>query len=203
MLAAVMRGSQMGPGEGWFGPAQSRYSWKWLANRCGVDPIKGGIQRNRFPGADAWFARLDRNQDGQIKSDDFDWSDRNPFMQITYMATRLYRKLNTQANGRLSRDELLQFFDKAAQGKDFVSVDDFRDALVSGMFSSSRPDDGPSQAVLIRGLFAGELGSMHEGPKLDDPAPDFILKTADGKETFQLSRHLGTKPVVLVFGSFT
>jgi hypothetical protein len=62
MLVAVLRGSQMGPGEGWFGPAQSRYSWKWLADRCGVDPAKGGIPRDRFRGPEAWFARLDRQR---------------------------------------------------------------------------------------------------------------------------------------------
>src|SRR5579871_5988546 len=28
MLAAVLRGSQMGPGDGWFGPSQARYGWE-------------------------------------------------------------------------------------------------------------------------------------------------------------------------------
>jgi hypothetical protein len=203
MLATVLRGSRMGPGEGWFGPAENRYSWKWLANRCGVDPAKGGISRERFPGSDACFARLDRNKDGAIAPDDFDWSDRNPYVQISRLTDRLFGKLNAEGNGHLTRDELLQFFDKAAQGKDYVSPDDFRDALLGGLFSRSRPSDMPSQAVLIRGLFSGELGSMNEGPKLNDPAPDFTLKTADGKETIQLSKRIGPKPVVLVFGSFT
>src|SRR5579875_2104181 len=57
MLIAILRGSQMGPGEGWFGPAQSRYSWKWLAKRCGVDPAQRAIPRKQFPGPDTWFAR--------------------------------------------------------------------------------------------------------------------------------------------------
>src|SRR5262249_62079899 len=46
MLIAILRGSQMGPGEGWFGPAESRYSWQWLMKRYGVDFAKGGIPRS-------------------------------------------------------------------------------------------------------------------------------------------------------------
>jgi hypothetical protein len=203
MLIAVLRGSQMGPGEGWFGPADMRYSWKWLAGKCGVDPAKGSIPRNRFRGSDACFARLDRDKDGVITPSDLDWSDRNPYIQMSYMANRLFRKLNAQRDGRLTKEELLQFFDKAAQGKDHLSADEFRDALLAGMFGGYRPSDIPKPAVLVRGLFAGELGSMQEGPKLNEPAPDFTLKTVDGKETIQLARRIGPKPIVLVFGSFT
>jgi hypothetical protein len=203
MLAAVLRGSRMGPGEGWFGPGEIRYSWKWLAERCGVDPAKGGISRDRFRGSDAWFTRLDRDKDGAITSEDFDWSERSPYMQMSRLADRLFGKLNPEGNRRLTKEEWTQFFDKAAQGKDYLSPDDFRDALLGGLFARSRSADMPSQAVLIRGLFSGELGSINEGPKLNDPAPDFTLKTSDGKGTIQLSKQIGPKPVVLVFGSFT
>ncbi len=203
MLAAVLRGSRMGPGEGWFGPAQTRYTWEWLAKRCGVDPAKGAITRKQFPGSDAWFTRLDRDKDGTITPDDLDWSERNPYVQIARMVDRLFGKLNAAGDGRLTKDELMQFFAKAAQGKDYLTPDDFRDALLRGVFARPKPTDMPSQAVLIRGLFSGELGSMHEGPKLNDPAPDFMLKTADGKETIQLAKRVGAKPIVLVFGSFT
>jgi hypothetical protein len=149
------------------------------------------------------FARLDRDKNGVISPDDFDWSDRSRYVQMSYMANRLFRKLNVEGNGRLTKDELLHFFDKASQGKDHLSADDFRDALLGGLFARYEPSDMPSQAVLIRGLFAGELGSMNEGPKVNDPAPDFTLKTVDGKDTIHLAKRLGTKPVVLVFGSFT
>jgi hypothetical protein len=36
-----------------------------------------------------------------------------------------------------------------------------------------------------------------------DPAPDFRLPTLDRKETVQLSSFRGSRPVVLVFGSYT
>jgi hypothetical protein len=203
MLVAILRGSQMGPGEGWFGPAQTRYTWKWLAQRYVVDPAKGGIPRSNFRGPEALFARLDRNKDGVITPDDLDWSDRNPYVQMSYMTSRIFRKLNAHGNGRLTREELLQFFDKAAAGKDHLSPDDFRDALLAGMFGGSRPSDAPKPPVLIRGLFNGELGSMNEGPGLNEPAPDFTLKTVDGKDTVHFGKRIGPKPVVLVFGSFT
>ena len=34
-------------------------------------------------------------------------------------------------------------------------------------------------------------------------APDFNLRTHDGQQTIQLSKLLGKKPIVLVFGNFT
>jgi hypothetical protein len=203
MLAAILRGSRMGPGDGWFGPAQMRYSWKWLVDRYGIDKARGGIPRERFHGSDAAFAGLDRDRDGVITPIDLDWSDRNPYIQMSSMTTRLFRKLNAQGNGQLTRDELMRFFDKAAQGKDFLTPDDFRNALLAGMFGGSGPGDEPKPAVLIRGLFAGDLGSMSEGPKLNERAPDFTLKTVDGKTTVHLSRMIGPRPIVLIFGSFT
>jgi hypothetical protein len=39
--------------------------------------------------------------------------------------------------------------------------------------------------------------------KVGDTAPDFNLKTADGKRAVRLSSFQGKRPVVLVFGSYT
>ncbi len=39
--------------------------------------------------------------------------------------------------------------------------------------------------------------------KMGDMAPDFELKTADGKAQVRLSSFRGQKPVVLIFGSHT
>jgi peroxiredoxin len=44
---------------------------------------------------------------------------------------------------------------------------------------------------------------MREGPAINQQAPDFILRTQDGKRQVRLSDFRGKKPVVLVFGSFT
>jgi hypothetical protein len=40
-------------------------------------------------------------------------------------------------------------------------------------------------------------------PAVGDSAPDFSLKTLDGKATVTLSSFKGEKPVVLIFGSYT
>jgi len=69
--------------------------------------------------------------------------------------------------------------------------------------SGFSPGDAPAVPTLVRGLFAGEIGSISEGPKLDEKAPDFTLKTPDGKQTISLSDLIGQKPVVLVLGNFT
>jgi len=201
MLIAILRNSLSGD-SGWFGPADTRYDWKWLAKRCGAESAKG-IPRGKFPGGDAWFAVLDRNKDGAITANDLDWSDRNPDVQLMGLANRMFRKINTGGNGRLTRDEMLKFFEQVAKGKDHLSPEDFRDAVLGGMSGTFMPGDAPTRAMLIRGLYEGSLGSMHEGPQLDQQAPDFTLKTVDGKETVQLSKVIGPKPVVLVLGNFT
>ncbi len=71
MLIAIARGSQMGPGLGWFGPAQARYSWEWLAKLHDV-PMSEGISAEAFKGKPQLFQRLDRNKDGQVAADDLD-----------------------------------------------------------------------------------------------------------------------------------
>jgi membrane-associated protease RseP (regulator of RpoE activity) len=50
---------------------------------------------------------------------------------------------------------------------------------------------------------AAGLHELDAHPAVGDPAPDFTLKSADGKREWALKEHLGNKPVVLVFGSFT
>lgn len=203
MLVSILRGSQMGPNDGWFGPAQSRYSYGWLAQKCGAEPAAGPIPRAKFPGGDPHFARLDRDKNGAISPEELDWSDRNPLIQVGTMATRIFRRLDGQADGRLTKEELQQFFDRVAAGKDHVTADDFRDAMIAGMTSGFQPGDAPAPSTLVRGLFAGEIGSLQEGPAVGQAAPNFVLKSVDGQQSIELAKRVGTKPVVLVFGNFT
>jgi len=201
MLIAIARGSRMGPGEGWFGPAQSRYTWEWLARLHEIDPSKG-ISPEAFRGKAEMFPRLDRNKDGSITGDDLDWSDSNPYVQRSYMVNRLFRRLDQEGDGRVSLDELTAFFERLAGGRDSFRSEDLRDALIGGP-SDFLPGDAPTPDMLVRGLFRGEIGSLNAGPNLDEPAPDFRLTTHDGSGTIRLGEQLGTKPVVLVFGNFT
>lgn len=202
MLIAILRGSQMGPGEGWFGPSHSRYTWDWLTTRCGVDAKERAIPKDKFPGPDAAFDQLDRDGDGSITKADLDWSDRNMHVMQGGFLNRIFRRANTGGDGRLTKAELEAYFDKLAGDKGYVTADDFRRAnLPRGGGGGFAPGDGPSVPVLVKGLFAGEIGSMSEGPKVGDPAPDFTVASADGAETHTLSKLVGRKPVVLVTGN--
>jgi hypothetical protein len=201
LLAIVREGSQMGPRDGWFGPAESRYSWEWLAKVAGVDA--DSITGDDLSLPTHWFARLDRNLDGRITPEDLDWSERNPWVQQAYLVNRLFRRIDPTGDGKLTRDEWNAFFEKAASGREFLLSEDLRDAVLAGFTSSFLPGDEPDQETLIRGLLAGELGSLQEGPKLNEPAPDFTLKTVDDAETIHLADVIGKKPVVLTFGNFT
>lgn len=201
MYLAIVKGSKMGAGEGWFGPGQSSYSWDWLAERCGGGDA--GIAAEKFAGPRPLFERLDRNRDGRITPEDLDWSDRNPWVQHAYLTNRLFRNLNTTGDGRLTREQWLSFFDTAANGKDAISAAELRDHWLAGMGGSFLPGDAPTKEILVRGLFSGEVGSLQEGPSIGDAAPDFALKSPDGQRAIRLSESLGTKPVVLVFGNYT
>jgi thiol-disulfide isomerase/thioredoxin len=202
MLIAILKGSQMGMGDGWFHAGQTRYDWRWLAKRHHIKETEA-IAKDKFLGSAADFARLDRNKDGELRADDFDWSDRSPGAQQAWQINRLFRQINQAGDGRLSREEWLKFFDRGAQGKEHMTAENLREALAVIQSARMLPGDMPTPKVLVRGLFRGEIGSMHEGPKLDDPAPDFSLKTRDGKQTLRLSDHFGDKPIVLMFGNFT
>jgi alkyl hydroperoxide reductase subunit AhpC len=201
MYLAIAKGSRMGAGEGWFGPAQTRYDWEWLAKLHGVSP-DDGISSDAFKGPANWFPRLDRNRDGKIAADDLDWSERNPWVQQAYSVNRLFRKIDPNSDGKLTRDEWLQFFESIAQGKNEISSEQLRETWLSGMVGFL-PGDAPTPEILMKGLFSGEVGSLQEGPQVNDTAPDFCLKTQDGSKQIRLSEVIGKKPVVLVFGNFT
>lgn len=203
MLVAILRGSQLDGSSGWFGPAASRYTWNWLVKRNELDSAATTIPREKFVGPKDLFDALDRDGDGEITRSDFDWSERNPYVMQANMINRMFRRMDSSGDGQLTREELDVFFKMVARGKDSFTADDFRRAMIPRGPKGFSPGDGPSVPVLVRGLFAGEVGSISEGPKLGAAAPDFKLKTVDGKQTVQLSKLIGPKPVVLVLGNFT
>ena len=201
MMLAIAGGSEMGPGEGWFHPGQSRYGWDWLTARYDADK-NGRITREKFQGPAELFDRLDRDGNGVLAADDFDWSDRSPFLRQVGMTGQWFRCIDANSNGRISHDEWETFFRRAAKGKDHLTREDLRAALNPSKPPESGKDE-PSPLVLILGLLSGELGSVREGPRINQRAPDFALHTQDGKGQVRLSEFRGKKPVVLVFGSFT
>jgi hypothetical protein len=56
----------------------------------------------------------------------------------------------------------------------------------------------------VRGVLeARDWHRQHEAPAVGEPAPDFELRDVHGGEPVRLSSFAGTRPVALVFGSFT
>jgi hypothetical protein len=206
MLAAIIKGSDIGPGSGWFHPSQSRYDWKWLVAR--MDANRDGIiTRKEFTGPSPLFNLLDRDGDGELTRADFDWSSRSRLAQQSQLATMLFRRGDSNSDGRLSRTEWKALFEQAAGAKEYLTADDLRALLFPPMRPSGKaPPPGagmPSRWTLMKGFFQGEIGSIHEGPAIGEKAPTFRLTTHDGTQTISLSDYRGKKPVVLIFGSFT
>jgi thiol-disulfide isomerase/thioredoxin len=206
MLVDILQGSQLGPGEGWFkkAVAQTRFGWDTVRKAYDQDG-DGSVSRNEFGGRNDDFARLDRDRDGSLGPTDFDFSPHaltpTPGMMLFFMA-------DADGNGKVTRDEFEGIFEALDSGQlGFVSQEEMKrlftpPARPKNVPPSSKPS-GPSKAVLVKGLFRQEIGSLQPGPALDEAAPDFTLKGIDGQVEVTLSKSIGPKPVVLIFGNFT
>ena len=201
MYLVIAKGGQLDGSGGWFGPAESRFSWAWLAERHGIDADQS-LPKDKFQGDEAIFNVLDRDHDGSISGADLDWSDNNPWVRQSYMIGRMFRRIDPSGDGRLTAEEWQAFFAKIAGDSDSIRVEQLRDALIPPG-SGFSPGDMPEKETLIKGLMAGEIGSLQEGPDVDQAAPDFELRPLGGGDPIRLSGRIGMKPVVLVFGNFT
>jgi hypothetical protein len=205
MLSAIVRGRPMGPDEAWFHPARSRYGWKWLAGRCDANR-DGVITRAEFKGPAELFDRLDREHRGSLTAADFDWSDRSPFVRHAELTEHWFGVIDRDKNGRISRAEWLESFERMAKGLGSITPDDLREGLFPPPAPGARGQDVPDQPSRLRlatSLLTGEVGSPFPGPAVGRKAPDFTLPTQDGTGEIRLSRYRGDRPAVLVFGSFT
>ncbi len=201
MLTGILEEEPMGPEFGWFRTARTQTRFDWEATRRRYDRDGDGrVSRRECPAADADFARLDRNHDGALTPTDFDF----PGSSLAPSpGSMLFARVDRDGNGKVTREELEAFFRASdSDGQGFLSLSDLQEALAP----PSSPPAGsgrPSKATLVRGLFRSEIGSLEPGPRLNDSAPDFTLKTNDGQGEVTLSKLIGSKPVVLVFGNFT
>ncbi len=202
MYLVIVAGGRMSDSSGWFGPAENRFTWQWLVDQHGSS-LEKPIPAKAFKGSKECFSILDRDGDGRISADDLDWAADNPWVQQSYMINRIFRKIESSGDGQMTREEWNNYFTDIANGNDSLRTEQLRDAWLGKSSSSFSPGDAPNKDTLIRGLMAGEIGSLQEGPDLNADAPDFELQLQDGSGSIRLSSLVGKKPIVLVFGNFT
>jgi thiol-disulfide isomerase/thioredoxin len=210
MYTDILAGSQLGPTDGWFRRAVSSTRFDWNATKKKFDTDGDEVvMRSEFPGSDADFARLDRDGDKSLSEADFDFSE-NALAPTTGMA--VFRMLDRDGNGKMTPEELQAFFNAAdSGGLGYLSLSDVKRVLdpkrpapkSKNAAEQPKKPAGPSKETLIRGLFSQEVGSLQPGPSVGEKVRDFTLKTNDGKQEVTLSKLIGPKPVVLVFGNFT
>jgi thiol-disulfide isomerase/thioredoxin len=82
MFLAILSGSRMEAGEGWFHPGQTRYDWNRLATGCDINR-DGWVTSKEFAGPADLFRRLDRDENGLIAAEDLDWSDPPPLFDAS------------------------------------------------------------------------------------------------------------------------
>jgi hypothetical protein len=119
VLIAILKGSQPDGTDGWFGPARTRYTWARLAERNGVEPKTGSV---------AVLDALDRDGGGTMTAGDLDWSDRSPDVMRANPLTRLFRRSDVSGDGKLTREERDERFERGADGKDSFTADELRRA---------------------------------------------------------------------------
>lgn len=202
MYLVIARGGQMDGSEGWFGPADTRFTWEWLCERQGNQPDEP-ITKEQFNGPESIFASLDRDKDGRVSPMDLDWSSDNPWVQQSYMINRMFRRMDPSGDGRMTKEEWDGFFARVSKDDESFRFEQMRDVLLGGTSGGFNPGDAPTKEILLKGLMAGEVGSLQEGPDLNAPAPDFELRPLGGGDPIRLSDRIGMKPVVLTFGNFT
>ena len=204
MLEDILKGSRLSAVDGWFAIAksQTRFGWDYVAKKFDANSDET-IESKEFSGGEADFGRLDRNGDEQITAADFDWSEHSltssPGLNMFFMADR-------DANGKVTEQEFVSLFKMLGAGQDgYLSIDELREqfpATEPPTPPSPKRPDRPSRSTLILGLKNQEIGSLQSGPQLEDIAPDFTLTTLQG-DSVTLSKEVGDKPIVLIFGNFT
>ncbi len=202
MLDDILSGSRLGPTDGWFksAVAQTRFPWDYVRKRYDTDQ-DGKATLKEFGGAEADFARLDRDGDGAITGKDLEWKDhalaRTAGAMLFYQADR-------DGDGRVSPEEWRKVYEGlGGEDESFLSLDDLVTQLQPPEDRPRPRGKHPSASTLVLALARQELGSLEPGPALGDKAPDFTLRTVDGKQEVTLSREIGRQPVVLVMGNFT
>lgn len=199
----LIKGERISGSDGWFRKSNTQSRFDWKATHAFLDKNGDGvISRSEFSGSDFDFARVDRDRSGEVTEADFDFD--SPSSAPSPAATLFFGKVDRDGNGKLTRRELEAFLRQNDTGNlGFLSLSDAQNAL-SASAGGANPSSGmPTRWIFLKSFFRRELGAFASGPALDEIAPDFTLKKVDDGTEVTLSKVVGPRPVVLIFGNFT
>ena len=217
MAASILKNEPMSAGRGWFKGSESRYGWHWLVKTLPEATRDNRIEEGEIPQlSKADFRQLDRNADDTITPRDFNWSKGNPLMSEFSPSDMVFDRLDADFSGRITKNELMRFFDRAGDGFNFLTLEDLRQGLdlrMPNMFPRMFRTPPDVRWVHMKRLLNGEIGLFTPGPAVNDPAPvlnlPMIVHSQD-RSKLELTQHMvmlersrGSRPVVLIFGSFT
>ena len=179
---------------------ETRYGWKWLATLYDKDG-NASVLHEEFPESSDIFERLDRNWDGRLTQEDFDWSENGTLGWQKDTAFALHKAVDTTSDGRITSDEWQALFTKAAEEKGYLTDEDLEELIFLPRVLKAQKEQQSRAGRMQRQIASGKPIVL--APNLGEIAPDFELRSPNGLTSVRLSSFRGDKPVVLIFGSFT
>ena len=179
-------------GGGWYRPSQGRYGWEWLRRRCDRNG-DGTITLAEFGGPREWFEALDKDRDGVLTKDDFDWASDSPLVKATSRVKPLFEKIDRDGSGRVTPEEWKLWFDALSGEKGYLSQDDLIPLFLEkggrgkGPMTPMNTSMSKTRLAVVGSYVSCDVGSLSEGPAVDEKAPPFLLRTVDGKNRISLS----------------
>jgi hypothetical protein len=193
-------------GGGWYKPSQSRYDWNWLQSHFDKDG-DGEISLKEFSGRPEWFEALDKNRDGLLTKEDFEWFGDSALSKAGTKAKALFAQIDQDSNGQVTPAEWKKWFDNLSGKKGYIAQDDllplFMEKRMPTPARTAKITTMLDRLTILCSYVSGDVGSLSEGPSIGETARYFTLTTSDGLGKLDLSKHRGQKPLVLIFGSFT
>ncbi len=184
----------------WLRTGRSRYSWAWLSERFDQNH-DGSVSREELRIDAETFARMDRSWDDKLTEVDFDWTKEGVLGKQKETTFALFKSVDKDSDGRLTAEEWEKLFAKMAGEKGYLQEEELERLMyLPRVVKSAREESlrlGDSE------FSPNNLHIQDTAPKPGEEAPDFELKTADGKGSIRLSSFRGKKPVVLIFGCFS